>query len=378
MTGSRDYTVAVYYFPGYHPDPRNDRVHGAGWTEWELVRQARPRFPGHIQPLVPAWGYENEADPAAFARKIDAAADHAIDSFIFDWYWYDDGPFLSGALEQGYLKAHNNDRLRFALMWANHNWVDIHPARLGVEPALLYPGAVSRATFDALAGYVIQTYFTHPSYWKIDGAPYFSIYELYRLIEGLGGLDATREALASFRARTQAAGLGDLHLNAVVWGVKLLPGETTIERPGELLAALGFDSVTSYVWIHHLRLSEFPETSYSAVAEAAAAQWPEIAAQFDLPYFPNVTAGWDASPRTRQADPFDNRGYPFMPILGGNTPEAFRSALISVKQYLDSRGDLPKIVTINAWNEWTEGSYLEPDTVHGLARLVAIREVFGS
>ena len=98
--------VAAYYFPNYHPgDARNAKVFGPAWSEWDLVKAARPRFPGHHEPNVPAWGYEDEADPAVMARKIDAAADHGVDAFVFDWYYYDDGAFLDDALEKGYLKG---------------------------------------------------------------------------------------------------------------------------------------------------------------------------------------------------------------------------------------------------------------------------------
>lgn len=48
-----------------------------------------------------------------------------------------------------------------------------------------------------------------------------------------------------------------------------------------------------------------------------------------------------------------------------------------VKARLVARPDQPKIMTINAWNEWTEGSYLEPDTVQGLGYLAAIQATFG-
>ena len=98
-------TVASYYFPNYHVDPRNEAQHGTGWTEWELVRRGEPRFPGHDQPKTPLWGHEDESDPAVMARKIDAAADHGIDAFIFDWYYYDDGPFLERGIEKGFFDA---------------------------------------------------------------------------------------------------------------------------------------------------------------------------------------------------------------------------------------------------------------------------------
>lgn len=54
---SSEYTIACYYFPNYHVDPRNEAVHGPGWSEWELVKRAEPRYPGHRQPRVPLWGY---------------------------------------------------------------------------------------------------------------------------------------------------------------------------------------------------------------------------------------------------------------------------------------------------------------------------------
>ncbi|WP_254450291.1 glycoside hydrolase family 99-like domain-containing protein [Cohnella herbarum] len=78
-----------------------------------------------------------------------------------------------------------------------------------------------------------------------------------------------------------------------------------------------------------------------------------------------------------QSDTHANIGYPFTPVLVDNTPEQFKEALIAVRDYLD-RGQLSTpIVTVNSWNEWTEGSYLEPDTVNGLGYLEAIKEVFG-
>lgn len=371
--------IAVYYFPNYHPDARNGLVHGPGWTEWELVKRAEPRFANHYQPRVPLWGYEDESDPAVMAKKIAAATDHGVSAFIFDWYWYADGPFLQRGLEEGFFGAPNNDRLKFAIMWANHNWTDIHPAsrhacQTRSQPEL-YHGPVDRATFDALVAHTIAVYFKHPSYWKIDGAPYFSIYDLHALIEGLGGVEATRTALADFRARTRQAGFPDLHLNQVLWNVGILPGERETRQPNQLLTSLGFDSFTSYVWIHHAALDTFPETAYAVVFQRYLDYWQRAAAEIDLPYYPNASVGWDSSPRTVQSDTFTNAGYPFTPVLAGGSPAAFKAALIEIKARLDA-GKGPKILTVNSWNEWTEGSYLEPDTRHGLGYLEALRDVF--
>lgn len=370
------YTVASYYFPNYHVDPRNEKRHGSGWTEWELVKAAKPRFSGHHQPNVPLWGYTDEADPAAMSQKIDAATNHGIDAFIFDWYYYNDGLFLERALEQGFMKAPNNHKMKFSLMWANHDWIDIHPMQLDKPADLLYPGVITPANFEKMTDYIISKYFTHPSYWKINGAPYFSIYEVYRLVMGFGSIEATAKALSRFREKTKAAGFKDLHLNAITWGVKILPGETSVKNPAELVNALGFNSVTSYVWIHNVPLKSFPVASYKEVMKVAAAQWPVSAAQFNVPYYPNVTMGWDSSPRASQNDPFVNKGYPFMSTLGGNTPELFRQSLGLAKQFLDTQPAAQRILTINCWNEWTEGSYLEPDKLNGMKYLEAVRSVF--
>jgi hypothetical protein len=190
-------------------------------------------------------------------------------------------------------------------------------------------------------------------------------------------VEATRSALARFREKTIAAGFPGLHLNAILWGVKILPGEQSLENPKEMLRVLGFNSVTSYVWIHHVPLPEFPVTPYAYAAREAGKHWGRTAAELGLPYHPNVTMGWDASPRTCQSDRFMNRGYPFMPTLGGNTPGAFREALRAARAFIASRPGQPRILNINSWNEWTEGSYLEPDRVHGLEYLAAVKDVFG-
>ncbi|MBN1491052.1 MAG: glycoside hydrolase family 99-like domain-containing protein [Phycisphaerae bacterium] len=376
FTRAGDHTIACYYFPNYHVDPRNEKQHGPGWSEWELVRRAEPKFEGHQQPKIPLWGYTDEADPAVMAKKIDAAASHGIDAFIFDWYWYDDGPFLERGLEKGFLHAPNNARLKFAVMWANHDWVDIHPAKAGYVP-LQYPGKVTPETFDRITDHVIRTYFRHPSHWMIDGKPYFSVYELFRLVEGFGGIDATAKALQRFREKTKAAGFPGLHLNAVAAGIQILPGEKDVKNPAELVSRLGFDSVTSYVWVHHVGFPTFPTTPYTFMMDKAAEHWAKATAEFRIPYHPNVTMGWDPSPRTVQSDKFANQGYPFMATLSGNTPAAFKTALTRAKAFLDNHAETQKILTINAWNEWTEGSYLEPDTIHGMAYLEAIRDVFG-
>jgi hypothetical protein len=373
-----DYQVGVYYFPNYHPDARNAIVHGTGWTEWELVKAARPRYPGHRQPIVPEWGYFDEADPRWAAREIDLAADHGITAFLYDWYWYEDGAFLQDGLEKGFLRAPNNERLQFGLMWANHDWTNIHPATFHNRPETLAKGRVTRAAWERLTDHVVKTYFSRPNCLKLGGAPYFSIYELGTFISGMGGLEPAREAVESFRKKTREAGFPDLHLNGILWGVRVLPSELGISDPNRVIAALGLASVGSYTWVHYFdpNSAGFPKSSYAKAAERNYALWDEHARSLPVPYHPNVTRGWDSSPRTIQSDRFEKRGYPWTAVLEGNTPEAFKTALQRVKAFITRPETKQRVVTINAWNEWTEGSYLLPDTVHRNRYLQAIRDVF--
>ncbi len=343
--------VAAYYFPGYHADPRIDARKGRGWTEWDLIRVAKPRFEGHAQPRVPAWGYEDESDPRAMAKKIAAAADHGLDAFLFDWYWYEDAAYLNRALDQGFLKAANRKRLKFALMWANHDWLDCQPAFEGKPLPLIYKGGVEAKVFGHVADAAIG-YFKQPNYWRVGGKPYFSIYEVMTLVQGLGGVEKARQALDAFRAKAKKAGLPGIHLNAVGWG-PLTP---------EAVTRLGFDSVTDYVWAHHLAPEPYPDW-----ARKSEAQWPEFQAKWPVPYFPNVSVGWDNTPR-----------FSWLTNVTGSTPTQFEDALRMAKAFLAPRTDVPKVLTVNSWNEWTEGSYLEPDMTNGMGHLEALRRVFGA
>lgn len=135
MKTSKDIVVACYYFPNYHTrdreDPRISNQHWENWSEWELVKQAKPRFEGHHQPNVPAWGYTDEKDPKIMKKKIQTAVEYGIDVFIFDWYNYNGQPFLNRCLDEGFLKAKNCRKIKFSLMWANHDWQDLYPYTLG-------------------------------------------------------------------------------------------------------------------------------------------------------------------------------------------------------------------------------------------------------
>ena len=332
--------IGCYYFPNYHTgDARNEKVHGPGWSAWELVKSATPRFPGHHQPNLPLRGFLDEKQPEVMGDNIRLASSHGIGTFIFDWYYYNDGPFLQRALEEGFFAA-NQGRMKFCTMWANHNWMDIHPCTRFGGRTLLYDGKVTRETFEKIARIHIEKYFSRPDYYSIDGKPYFSVYELNKFLASFGSLEETRRALADFRSACRSAGLPGVHLNCVVWTKAILPGETTPCNLPELLADLGFDSITSYVWKHHVAFSK-NQTPLDEVLEEYLAYWDSVLGTYSIEY-------------------------------------RFEHAMRTVAERLMKLPQRHKVMNINSWNEWTEGSYLEPDTRYGLGYLEGVKRVYDS
>jgi len=376
---SQKITTAAYYYPGFHRHPKFDQRKSPGFTEWDLILNAKPRFPGHEQPRLPLWGAEQESDPAVMERKIDAAADHGLDAFIFDWYYHDEGPFLEGALDRGFLHARNNSRIKFCLMWANHDWYDIqgyNPA--DGAPKLFFPGKVSAATWDEITDLVIERYFMRDNYLKIDGKPYFSIYEISTFLDSYDSLDATRAALDSFREKVTAAGFPGLHLNAIYCGKPNLPGGRVPADWPTLCIDLQLDSLTGYTWVHHGALNNktFPVCQYTEGRDIYRKLLDDTMDKFPVPYFPNVTIGWDNSPRAHPDASWDKPApHVINPVILGNTPEAFGEALREIKDRLLQSTTEPKIITINAWNEWPEGSMLEPDHKYGFGYLERLKRI---
>lgn len=363
MTG-KPYDIAAYYWPAYHDEPRWRRFMPEGEGEWQTIRKATPKFPGHWQPRVPAWGYLNEADPLVMEKKIDAAADHGVNVFIFDWYWYENQPFLEDALSKGFLGARNNGRSKFFVMWANHDATTLWDLDQSHENTVVWPGAVDRATFDNAMQRLIDRFFGHPSYYRIDGKPVLSIYEIGTLIKGLGGLEATRAALDDLRAKVRQAGFPGLHLQAMLWGnipasLGMIPGDRT-QTQDNTIRALGFDSLTNYQWCHYVR----PTGSYQKWGETAIAAWDKWAKEFSVPFYPHVSIGWDTNPRFKGK---------LQDLVTDGTPDLFAGFLRRAMDFVDAGRLSPRLITVNSWNEWSESSYLEPDTVFGNQYLEAVR-----
>ncbi len=364
------YDVAAYIWPAYTGDePRTRMFWPEGMGEWQSVKNSLSKYPGDTWPRRPLWGYVNEADPAVMEMQINVAADHGVNVFIYDWYWFDGRPFLEQCLNNGYLAARNNSRVKFYLMWANHDANNTWNKQISDTPAmesLIWRGAVDEHTFDVICDRLIEKYFSHPSYYRINGAPVFMIYDLENLLKGLGGPENTRRKLLEFKQKCAAAGLGGLHLQLTQWGERILnlSGVDGGTRPdSEIAPALGFGSLTNYQFVHFVDI----DRDYTDILAELPGYWQQWTEKYPLPYFPHISVGWDNNPRFWGIRPG---------VVKNNTPAAFEQGLRLARQYVDTH-DLPApLITLNSWNEWTETSYLEPDDRNGYGYLEAVRRVF--
>jgi hypothetical protein len=359
-----DYYVAAYIWPSCHNDPVGQKVLWPDGTgEWEVIRKGNPRFPGHYQPRQPLWGYELDNDPKVVKKWIDVALDHGVNTFIYDWYWFDEGPFLESALNDGFLKAEGNERMNFYVMWANHdvakNYWNYH--RYGGDNSQLWDGAVDWENYKIIVDRIIKQYFGKPNYVRFDGKPVFAIFSIDNLLQTFGGsVDEVRRALDYFREESRKAGYGGVHFQLIPGG-EGLRSEESAKREAERIESIGFDSVTMYNMGGTTEDYIVHGTNSIAIRE----QWDRA---LNIPFFPCTSIGWDDTPRFPGKMMSSTVHY-------NDTPESFAALLSKAKKFADNHPDQPKLITINAWNEWVEGSYLLPDMKNGFGYLEAVRDV---
>ena len=367
---NKKYDVAAYIWPAYTGDEFRTRMFWKeGIGEWQSVKNSLPKENGYYWNRKPLWGYQNEADPDVMHSQIEEAVDHGVNVFIYDWYWYDNRPFLENCLNDGFLKADNRDKMKFYLMWANHdanNYWNIDLSDF-YGNTMIWNGAVSREVFDTVVNRVIEKYFLQPNYYKINGCPVFMIYDVKNLLNGLGGIEKTKEAIAYFRAQTKKAGFPDLHLQITIWGensINLSGFDSNMQgSTKDIVALLGANSVTHYQFVHFTNI----DRDYCEILEDVKKEWQRIDKDYRVPYFPHISCGWDNNPRFKKF-----KGG----IVKNNTPENIEKGMRMAKEYLDTHPDTIPLVTVNSWSEWTETSYLEPDDLYGYGYLDAIKKVF--
>jgi len=336
-----DVKLIAYYLPQFHPIPENDIWWGRGFTEWRNVSKAVPVFADHYQPKLPGeLGFYDLRNVDVMRRQVELAQIYGISAFCFHFYWFG-GKTLLETPVLNYLNDPSLD-LPFCLCWANENWTRRWD---GAENEMLLGQSHSPDDDIAFLRYV-KKYFDDPRYLKIDGRPILTVYRPSTLPD-------PRATAERWRAEANAMGLPGLYLVA------------TNSFGFEDAEGIGFDA-----------LSEFPPHG----RESYALDETRLTAEYDGNIFsyeaclpaeaetvdsgirwPGVMPAWDnTARRPRHGN-----------VFHGSTPEIFRKWLdLAIGQ---ARNNPPnqRMVVINAWNEWAEGAYLEPDRLHGYSYLAA-------
>ena len=353
----KKFEVVCINFPSWHPSPYMEKLFGKGWTEWEMLKNSKPLYPGHLFPRYPLWGYFNEAEPEWAEKEIDAAADNGIDVWMIDWYWHSGTQFYHEQLENGFLKARNRSKLKFAIAWANHHWWNQYPANCSTpdDAAILLPQQHSEEDMLKVTDYCIEHYFRQPNYWRIDGKLVFCILG-YGLLLQTFSPDQLRRVFDKMRQRVVQSGLGDIHF------------QTTVGFDGKFeVGKLGFESATHYhSFGRYHTWKEGSRTPFGDAARIAIENWKRTLPNTDVPFHPDCPVGWDDSPRYGAG----------ARMVTQRTADQYERLLRAAKYFSAASPTKQKLIYLTAWNEWTEDHVLLPDTVYGYSYLDAIRRVF--
>ena len=354
--------LAAYVYTGWHPIAERDRAFHPGFTEWELVRACRPRFEGHAQPRVPLLGEYDDRDPVALGRRIEIAREHGVDALVFGVFWCRGKRVFEAGLDRGFLGGALGASMPFACMWANRMPRRVLPVRRTDLPVIDDARRVPSDTEDFVefTAMLARSYFGRPNYVRVNGSCYLSIYDSTFFVRELGH-DGARAAITAAREYLANEHGLSLHLAAID------PADEVIEH----VRAIGFDSVTHYVYLPRWTGPTFQD--YEECAVARAEEWPTFAGRSGLPYMPSVATGWDASPRGADFGPKRPDKYPWSPVVTGESPAQFERALYRAVTY-PSHGE-DDLTMIASLNEWSEGHYLEPDERFGYGWLQAVANV---
>lgn len=342
----------AFYLPQFHPIPENDQWWGRGFTEWTNVAKSQPQFAGHDQPRLPGeLGYYDLRAPGVMARQIELAKLHGVHGFCFHYYWFGGRRLLEKPIES--FLADSSLDLPFCLCWANENWTrSWDGAQHDVLMAQRHSEDDHRAVFADLL-----RHFQDPRYIRADGRPVIVIYRIAIIPDA-------PMMIAIWRHLAAEAGLPGLYIVAArTFG--LTPAEA-----GDVDAICDFPPhgvEIPTVENAYLRLNPAYHGRIWRYEEVAAAEMERLAlpAPPGPARLPGVMPGWDNSARR------PGRG----DVHHGATPRLFHDWMLrAAETTLRDNPPEERLVFINAWNEWAEAAYLEPDRRYGYAMLAAVRE----
>ena len=335
-------TLGAYIFPGWYRDTgRGDypyRTHDED-SEWKrcIAKQPAPR---------PLLGFYDDSLPEVNDWHIKWALEHGISFFAFDWYWNAGEKRLARTLEQGFLKAKYADRMKFCVHWCNHalDWKrDGKPAPLDFSVKAL----------TEMTEYLADNYFKRPNYLTVDGHPVFMAFVPGALTAANGGSAGFRAALGEMNKVLRAKGLKDLYFVALGGGRYGDAGFSAFTA----YSYYGSDATSKYEWKRGFSMP------YEDMLAHFETMWRSATKKSPLPYIVPVGSNWDDRPRAREN----------ALVITGKTPDLFEKMCRAGLTHIDARNNL---AIIEAWNEWGEGSFIEPDKEFGFAFLDRVRKVF--
>jgi Glycosyltransferase WbsX len=338
-------TIALY-LPQFYPIFENNGWYGTGFTDWANVAKAQPLFEGHYQPRLPAdLGFYDLRVRDVREQQARLARRHGIDAFCYYHYWFEGQRPLSRVVDDQL--ATNSPRMPFCLAWANENWSRHWDA---TEYEILLRQRYS-AEDDEEHGKFLLKAMSHPLYLRLDGKPILFIYRIQALPDPAG-------TIARWREMWRQGAIGDVHIVKFdSWGDTNEPAKYGADAAAQffphgaadIVPKLAVDDADPGNTIYHY------DDVVSAYLGLERPPWTR---------YECVVPSWDNTSR---------RGNGRSNIVHSSTPEAYEKWLAGVRARTPADG----LILINAWNEWAEGAYLEPDQRHGMSYLQATARALG-
>lgn len=348
------FRAIAFYLPQYHPIPENNVWWGKGFTEWTNTAKAKPLFPGHYQPHVPAdLGFYDLRVPESRIAQAEMAREYGIEGFCYYHYWFTGKRLLDRPFKE--VLASGDPDFPFCLCWANQTWSGIWhgaPNRILIEQA--YPGYQDHMKhFQTLL-----EAFEDPRYITVDGKPLFLIYRPQELPDANGVLDFWRDLAIKnglkgiyFVGVKYEKSVPNNHNFDAFVTQRLKPALSRITRFQKVLLRLAHINQKVRGWPNIYSYEDFVNEGFDE----------EFLAQ-DI--YPQVVPNWDNTPRSGA------NGL----VLHGSTPDLFRIHLRKAIRAVESLDVEHRIIFVKSWNEWAEGNHLEPDIRFGRQYLEVIKD----
>ena len=369
------------FLPQFHQCEYNSRWWGEGFTEWDNVRKATPLFVGHRQPRTPGDGFFDLGTASEIARQADQARSYGISAFSIYHYWYEGRRPLSKPLD--IILQNPNLEIEFSLCWANHSWTRSWSNRSGSLDVLIEQTYENDEFSREKHFQFLSNVFADSRYTNIQGKPLFQIYmpeaipgcaefllQLRTYVRMRTGLEIFISAmikswrrdweyLTNFDAVTLFQPSLALFSPSDIFGSNGLPGKNFIEsriRDSPLWLRKVLYSLQDVLPSHHSLYD------YESTWENLLNQYGMAISTSPRPTFPMGFIDFDNTPRyNRRAKLFE-----------GFSTAIFERKMRKLNQ-LATNNSPSEIVFINAWNEWGEGMYLQPENTNDYSRLIAVR-----